>query len=66
MYKYIGAVVLPTGSFAGALPVILSDVVCVGNESSLLDCSGNTVAVECVSGEEAAIVCQGETMCVFI
>ena len=57
-----GAVVLPTGSFSGALPVVVSDVACVGNESSLLNCSVNTVSVECDSGEGAAIVCQGESI----
>ena len=61
IYKYIGAVVLPSGSFEGALPNVLSDVACTGNENSLLNCSGNTIAVECVSGEGAAIVCQSKT-----
>ena len=55
-----GAVVLPTGSFNGALPAVLSDVECLGNENSLLNCSGNVVNVECDSGEGAAIVCQSE------
>ena len=55
-----GAVVLPTGSYDGALPLVLSDVVCIGNESTLLDCSP-TLAVECISGEGAAIVCQGKS-----
>ena len=56
----IGAVILPTGSFNGALPVVLSDVACVGNENSILNCSGNAITVECDSGEGAAVVCQGE------
>ena len=60
MYTCAGAVVLPTGSFNGALPVVLSDVACVGNESSLLSCPGNILAPECYSGEGAAIVCQGK------
>ena len=56
-----GAVVLPTGSFNGALPVVLSDVACAGNESSLLNCSRNVVSVECDSGEGAAVVCQSKS-----
>ena len=65
MHKYVGAVVLPTGSFSGALPTVLSDVACVGNESSLLNCSGNVASVECDSGEGAAIVCQGRFLLVY-
>ena len=60
MYTYIGAVVLPTGSFHGSLPIVLSDVACVGHETYILNCSGNINAPECDSGEGAAIVCQGE------
>ena len=60
VYMCTGAVVLPTGSFSGTLPVVLSDVACVGNESSLLNCSANTVSVECDSGEGAAVVCQSK------
>ena len=59
-YLFIGALVLPTGSFDGALSIVLSDVACVGNESYILNCTGNIIAPECDSGEGAAVVCQGE------
>ena len=66
VYVYTGAIVLPTGSFDEALPVVLSDVGCVGNESSLLDCPRSTHSVECDSGEGAAIVCQGRFyLCIY-
>ena len=61
LHTYIGAVVLPTGSFDSALPVVLSDVGCVGMENSLLSCPANTTPGDCPSGKGAAIVCQGNT-----
>ena len=55
----LGAIVLPTGSFRGSLPLVLSDVECDGNESSILSCTSNTSHIQCDSGIGAAIVCQG-------
>ena len=37
-----GAVVLPTGSFDGELSIVLTDVVCQGNEESILQCPEST------------------------
>ena len=62
----LGAIVLPTGSFSGELSIVLSDVECEGNESSLLDCPGNTSPVECDSGEGSAIICQGKDILIYI
>ena len=55
----VGAIVLPTGSFRESLPLVLSDVECDGNESSILSCTFNTTHIQCDSGEGAAIICQG-------
>ena len=55
-----GAVILPTGSFDGELPIVLTDVVCQGNEESILQCPESTVIGGCESGAGAAVVCQGE------
>ena len=55
----VGAIVLPTGSFRESLPLVLSDVECNGNESSILSCTFNTSHIQCDSGEGAAIICQG-------
>ena len=56
---FIGAIVLPTGSFKGTLPLVLSNVECDGNESSILSCTSNTSHIQCDSGEGVAIICQG-------
>ena len=56
---------LPTGSFGGALPIVLSDVECDGNESSVLSCPSNTTHIQCDSGEGAAIICQGKACVVY-
>ena len=56
---------LPTGSFGGALPLVLSNVECNGNESSILSCPSNTTHIQCDSGEGAAIICQGNACVVY-
>ena len=56
----VGSIVLPTGSFGGALPLVLRDVECDGNESFILSCPSNTTHIQCDSGEGAAIICQGK------
>ena len=56
----MGAVVLPTGSFDGALPIMLTDAVCEGNKESLLQCPESTNTEGCESGTGAAVVCQGK------
>ena len=55
----VGALFLPTGSFDWELPIVISDVECEGNESSLLDCLVSLPPGECPSREGAAVVCQG-------
>ena len=61
----VGAIVLPTGSFGGALPFVIRDVECDGNESSVLSCPFNTTHIQCDSGEGAAIICQGKACVVY-
>ena len=58
-FACIGALVLPTGSFDGGLPIAVSDIVC---EGSLLNCSVSVPPGVCESGDGAAVVCQGETV----
>ena len=60
---YKGAVVLPAGTFeAGAdQPVVLREVACNGNETSLDQCSHSTSSGEC-SEQGAAVVCQGKPL----
>ena len=41
------------------MPIVLSNVECDGNESSIISCDDNTSYIQCDSGEGAAIVCQG-------
>ena len=54
----IGAVVLPSGLFAGRLDTHLTDVRCNGSEYELLSCP-ITITGQCTSNEDAAVVCQG-------
>lgn len=43
---------------SGAGPIILDNVVCNGNEASLLDCSHNPLFVHnCEHTEDAAVIC---------
>ena len=39
---------------------MLTDVVCQGNEESILQCPESTGTEDCESGAGAAVVCQGE------
>ena len=41
------------------MPIVLSNVECDGNESSIISCADNTSDIQCDSGEGAAIICQG-------
>ena len=61
MLFFVGAIVLPTGSFDAGLPIVASEVECVGSEGLLLNCSVSILPAHCESGEGAAIVCQGKS-----
>ena len=56
-----GAIAVTTGSFRfseTSLPHLLSDVICQGSETNLLQCQYSTT-VSCGITEDAAVVCQG-------
>ena len=57
-----GAVALHRAFFgAGRGIILLDDVQCIGNESSLLDCRHRDVFVHnCHHSEDVGILCQGE------
>ena len=46
---------------AGSGPIYLDDVQCIGNESSLLNCS-YTSQHNCVHGEDVGVECRAECM----
>ena len=54
---YIGAI----GGIGGAETAftVLSDVNCIGNESTILECPSLTSSI-CVSQEIATVICQGK------
>ena len=60
----LGAIALPTGFFGGVVDIVFKSVSCIGTESSLLDCVGNSSSTACDSMEDAAIICQGN--CVIV
>ena len=56
-----GAIAVTTGSFVfheTSLSHLLSDVICQGSETNLLQCQYSTTAT-CGATEDAAAVCQG-------
>ena len=57
-----GAVARPNRQFTNStIPLLINDLDCYGNESSILDCSFNQRQVtSCGVFEEAGVVCQGE------
>jgi hypothetical protein len=42
----------------GTLPIVMDNVVCTGNEMSLLDCSHTTIH-NCVHSEDFGAICYG-------
>ena len=55
---FIGNQVAPTNSYygAGSSVVQFGNVQCVGNETSLLDCTYNSTA-QCSSTQQAGVLC---------
>ena len=56
-----GAIAATTGSTFGQVTnrFLLSEVVCLGNETSLVECTRRVEGVHCGAGEGAGIICQG-------
>ena len=59
----IGAVALQSFTFSAiSVPLLITDLGCVGNETSILDCSFNqSPDTSCGAFEEAGVVCQCES-----
>ena len=57
-----GAIAVTSGLFSEtSLPIVIGEVFCSGNESSLLQCPyRDGLDSSCGSSEDAAIVCQGD------
>ena len=65
---YLGAVAVGSAFFGGGSgSILLDDVMCSGNEESLLNCSRRSnvplLSSNCLHSEDAGVMCQG---CVYV
>ena len=62
MFHYAGAVAISNAFFGqGTGPIQIDNVQCDGNETSLLNCTHNTVG-NCLHYEDAGVRCAGDSM----
>ena len=59
---FTGSVAVPRAVFGqGTLQIAMSDVRCVGNEASLLECAYNENSLYCSHGNDAGVRCHIQT-----
>ena len=64
IYAFVGALAFSTAYFGqGAGPILLDNVLCAGNESSLLECNHIFNQSNCAHTADAGVRCQREWTC---